>query len=111
MLETKIEELTKAIEKLTEVIMMDVRGELTPEQPHPVEVKKKTTVEEAPQVTPESESVQHTHEDLTQLMIEAARAGKKDESRAVMKDNGYKKMSEIPLSDIARLYEMVKGLL
>lgn len=101
-LEQEIKELRLAVLALTEVIIKDVQGEnLTPVAP--------IVKEEAPEI--EEVASTKTTDDLTQLMIKCAKAGKKDESRTIMREAGYKKMSEIPTSEIDDLFAKVEALL
>lgn len=110
-LETKIEELTQAINLLRETILMDVRGELSPSDPNPtIEQKTLTPVEDLN--LPKDKPEQIDFDDFKAKCLDFARDPKvgKIKVKEVLKDFGAAKASDVAEDDRAKVIKALGAL-
>lgn len=109
-LETKIEALTLAIEKLTQVITTDSEHSLKDD----VKELMKEVVNEPEFVTEQITEPEPTntvdHETFKQACLTVARSGKKDEVKAVIESYGVKKSVDVPEEKLAEALAKVEAL-
>lgn len=107
MLETKIEELTKAINTLIQT--MQVVQHLG-ETPTP-KVEDKP-VEEPPAQEPQADAEEYTPEALQALALRASRADKanKDKIKDIMKGYGATLMKDVPKDKLPELADAIKAM-
>lgn len=107
MLETKIEELTKAINTLIQT--MQIVQHLG-ETPTP-KVEDKP-VEEAPAQEPQADAEEYTPEALQALALRASRADKanKDKIKDIMKGYGATLMKDVPKDKLPELADAIRAM-
>lgn len=110
MLETKIEELTVAINKLVAVMQYpDVPSDPIPEKPKAVEKVAKAVEEPAEQSEEQSE---YTPEMLQSLALQAVRADKNNKAKIAELLSGYgaSLIKEVPKDKLGELAAALKAL-
>lgn len=107
MLETKIEELTKAIRTLIETM----QGVQSQAEAVVAKVEDKP-VEEAPAQEPQAETEEYTPEALQALALRASRADKanKDKIKDIMKGYGATLMKDVPKDKLPELADAIRAM-
>ena len=108
MLETKIEELTKAIHTLIQT-MQAVQSQ---PQANVAKVEDKA-VEEAPAQESQAETEEYTQDSLRALSLQASRIDKanKDKIKAIMEGYGATLMKDVPKDKYPELAAAIKAML
>ena len=107
MLETKIEELTKAINTLIQTMQV-----VQPKGETPTPKVEDKPVEEAPAQEPQADAEEYTPEALQALALRASRADKanKDKIKDIMKGYGATLMKDVPKDKLPELADAIKAM-
>ena len=108
-LETKIAELTKAVEALTQVILNDVKTDIQAEAEKVISQAKEVEVE---QITPTTDT-SATTDDIKALCLKIARTvdNGKDKAKEVLKSVGAVKATDVKGGDIPTVITKLEALL